>query len=65
MTDGKGFCFAVNLYNLSPGKGVIIGDAVAIPEPFFERIRVRNESKSIEFSLVREFFTHNFLIFLV
>ena len=40
MTDRTGRCLAVNLYNLAPGKGVIIGDSVAIAEPFFAKIDV-------------------------
>ncbi len=50
---------AVNLYNLAPGKGVIIGDAVAIPEPYFSRVRAeRTDRKTdktsvVEFDLVR------------
>jgi tetratricopeptide (TPR) repeat protein len=40
MTDRQGHCVAVNLYNLAPGKGVIIGDSVAIAEPNFRKINI-------------------------
>lgn len=32
--DKQGTCVVVSIFNLSSGKGVIIGDSVAIPEPF-------------------------------
>ena len=47
LTDVTGRCLAVNLYNLAPGKGVIIGDSVAIPEPLFSKIKVENEVRLI------------------
>lgn len=34
MIDSKENCIAVMIYNLADGKGVIIGDSVAIPEPY-------------------------------
>ena len=45
MTDRKGHCVAVNLYNLAPGKGVIIGDSVAIAEPNFRRIDIKHKDQ--------------------
>ena len=53
MSDSKGDCLVVTLYNLSPGKGVIIGDTVAIPEPFFTQIDISWENTEYKFSLVR------------
>ncbi len=41
MTDKTGKCIAVNLYNLAPGKGVIIGDSVAIAEPNFTKVNLK------------------------
>ena len=38
LTDKDSKCLAVNLYNLAPGKGVIIGDTVAIAEPNFSHV---------------------------
>ena len=40
LTDKNSKCIAVNLYNLAPGKGVIIGDSVAIAEPFFSTVNL-------------------------
>lgn len=34
LVDKQGTCVAVTVFNLAEGKGVIIGDSVAIPEPF-------------------------------
>lgn len=34
MVDEEKTCMAVTLYNLAKGKGVTVGDSVAIPEPF-------------------------------
>ena len=45
MTDRNGYCVAVNLYNLAPGKGVIIGDSVAIAEPSFRKIDIKHKSQ--------------------
>ena len=45
MTDRRGHCVAVNLYNLAPGKGVIIGDSVAIAEPNFRRIKIMHKGQ--------------------
>jgi hypothetical protein len=45
LTDRTGRCLAVNLYNLAPGKGVIIGDSVAIVEPKFSKIEVRHKEQ--------------------
>jgi len=53
MSDGRGDCIVVTLYNLSPGKGVIIGDTVAVPEPFFTAIDLDWAGAKYQFSLVR------------
>ena len=53
MSDSGGDCLVVTLYNLSPGKGVIIGDTVAIPEPHFTAIDLAWQGADIKFSLVR------------
>ncbi|XP_076819445.1 tetratricopeptide repeat protein 5-like isoform X1 [Clavelina lepadiformis] len=34
IVDSSGSCCAVTLYNLAQGRGMIIGDSVAIPEPY-------------------------------
>lgn len=53
MIDQTGHCIAVTLYNLSPGKGVIIGDSVAIAEPFFTKIDLKHQNQAYTFQLVR------------
>lgn len=34
MVDKLGTCVVVTVFNLADGKGVIIGNSVAIPEPY-------------------------------
>merc|ERR1711874_85987 len=53
MIDSSSQCIAVTLYNLAPGKGVIIGDSVAIAEPFFTNIDLTHKQKRYTFKLVR------------
>ncbi|XP_040579800.1 tetratricopeptide repeat protein 5 isoform X2 [Lepeophtheirus salmonis] len=53
IVDKKSNIIVVNLYNLSPGKGVIIGDSVAIADPFFTKIEANHDGKDIKFNLVR------------
>ena len=38
IADKNGDCALLTIYNLIKGEGVIIGDKVAIPEPWFENI---------------------------
>nr|CAD7416820.1 unnamed protein product [Timema poppensis] len=45
MLDKAETCVAVTVYNLAQGKGVIIGDTVAIPEPYLSQVRFRYEDK--------------------
>ncbi len=45
MADRSGRIVAVNLYNLAPGKGVIIGDSVAIAEPYFTHVKAERGEK--------------------
>lgn len=53
LTDRNGQCLAVNLYNLAPGKGVIIGDSVAIAEPKLSHVKVTHKDQVISFDLIR------------
>ena len=53
MIDSSSQCIAVTLYNLAPGKGVIIGDSVAICEPFLSRVAVSHGEHSYAFDLIR------------
>lgn len=48
MVDKEETCIAVTLYNLAKGKGVIIGDSVAIPEPYLTHVHVKSE-ESVSF----------------
>lgn len=43
--DKKGTCVSVMVYNLAEGKGVIIGDSVAIPEPFVTKVKFSYKGK--------------------
>jgi len=53
MVDKESRCLAVTLYNLSPGKGVIIGDSVAISEPYFSRTDMSYQGRQYIFDLIR------------
>jgi len=53
MVDKESRCVAVTVYNLSPGKGVIIGDSVAISEPYFTRVDMSYNERQYSFDLIR------------
>lgn len=53
LVDKESRCLAVTLYNLSPGKGVIIGDSVAISEPYFTRVDMSYNDRQYNFDLIR------------
>ena len=36
LVDCEGQCFPVTVYNLSSGAGFVVGDSVAIPEPYVQ-----------------------------
>lgn len=42
--DKDATCFSVTVYNLAQGQGVIIGDSVAIPEPFVQLVEVKHKN---------------------
>jgi len=46
MVDRCEMCVAVTVYNLAQGKGVLIGDYVAIPEPYMSHINIEFENKA-------------------
>uniref|UniRef100_A0A1B6KVA8 Tetratricopeptide repeat protein 5 OB fold domain-containing protein n=1 Tax=Graphocephala atropunctata TaxID=36148 RepID=A0A1B6KVA8_9HEMI len=52
MDRDKGVC-AVTVYNMASGKGVIIGDSVAIPEPFVTQVSFTYNSKKYCFTSIR------------
>lgn len=43
MVGKDSTCISVTVYNLAQGKGVIIGDTVAIPEPFIQNVQAKHE----------------------
>ncbi|CAG0915703.1 unnamed protein product [Notodromas monacha] len=47
MVDDAGTCLAVTVYNLARGKGVIIGDTVALPDPYVESVAVKYNDKEM------------------
>ncbi|XP_035679032.1 tetratricopeptide repeat protein 5-like [Branchiostoma floridae] len=53
LTDKEGTCFAVTLYNVAPNYGTIVGDSVAIPEPFLQHVDFQHKDKKFQFSLIR------------
>jgi hypothetical protein len=53
LTDKDEVCTVVTVYNLAAGKGVIIGDSVAIPEPYLTQVRFNYKDK------VRKIYTYN------
>uniref|UniRef100_A0A1B6DEG0 Tetratricopeptide repeat protein 5 OB fold domain-containing protein n=1 Tax=Clastoptera arizonana TaxID=38151 RepID=A0A1B6DEG0_9HEMI len=53
IMDSEKSVFAVTLYNLARGKGVIIGDIVAIPEPYVSFVNFSHGSKKYIFNSIR------------
>jgi len=53
LVDSEGTCVAVSVYNQAGGKGVIIGDTVAIPDPFLIPVDVCHKGQSVNFRLIR------------
>ncbi|XP_033113098.1 tetratricopeptide repeat protein 5-like [Anneissia japonica] len=53
LIDSEGTCFAVNIFNIAQGQGVIIGDSVAIPEPFVMYHEFHASDKVIKFPSIR------------
>jgi len=45
LIDSSGKCIAVSVFNLAVGKGMIVGDSVAIPEPFVQLHEVTVEGE--------------------
>ncbi|CAH0393484.1 unnamed protein product [Bemisia tabaci] len=53
LTDEEKTTIVVTVYNLAQGKGVIIGDTVAIPEPFVTFNDFSFQDKKFQFTSVR------------
>jgi hypothetical protein len=45
MVDKEETCVAITVYNLAQGKGVIIGDTVAVPEPYLTKVHFKYKQK--------------------
>jgi len=45
LMDAERTVVAVTVYNLAQGKGVIIGDAVAIPDPYYSVFDISHNGK--------------------
>lgn len=51
--DKTGTVIVTTVFNLADGKGVIIGDSVAIPEPYVTDVDFRYKENNFKFTLVR------------
>lgn len=61
MVDKYGSCVAVSVFNLADGKGVIIGDSIAIPEPYTADVDfIYKNSVSLLIYFVIILFSRNF-----
>lgn len=45
LVDRVGTCVVVSVFNLAEGKGVIIGNSVAIPEPYVTDVHFTYKDK--------------------
>uniref|UniRef100_A0A6P7G2P1 Tetratricopeptide repeat protein 5-like n=1 Tax=Diabrotica virgifera virgifera TaxID=50390 RepID=A0A6P7G2P1_DIAVI len=53
MVDKDGTCVVVTIFNIADGKGVIIGDSVAIAEPFVTDVDFSYKNIDYKFRLIR------------
>ncbi|KAL0272819.1 UNVERIFIED_CONTAM: hypothetical protein PYX00_005650 [Menopon gallinae] len=53
MVDQNEESIVVTVYNLAEGKGVLIGDYVAVPEPYLSNVKISFENKDYTFNSVR------------
>lgn len=53
IVDSEGTCFPITLYNLRAGCGVIVGDTVAIPEPFVQSTDIVENKHAFCFLSIR------------
>jgi hypothetical protein len=55
ISDANGDCAVLTIYNLASGHGVIIGDSIAIPEPWIECVDTRfNVNEHLKNTAIRE-----------
>lgn len=50
MVDKELVCIVVSAYNLAQGRGPIIGDSVAIPEPYMSCLDITYKNQVCSFS---------------
>lgn len=62
LVDKFGTCVCVTIYNLAEGKGVIIGDSVAIPEPFVTEVKFTYNEK-VKYFLKNVYVKELFVLF--
>ncbi|XP_017768479.1 PREDICTED: tetratricopeptide repeat protein 5-like [Nicrophorus vespilloides] len=53
LVDKIGTCVVATIYNLANGRGVIIGDSVAIPEPYVTDVDFKYDGNEYKFRLIR------------
>ncbi|EFA01806.1 tetratricopeptide repeat protein 5 [Tribolium castaneum] len=53
LVDKLGTCVVVTVFNLADGKGVIIGNSVAIPEPYVTDVDFTYKDNEYKFRLIR------------
>lgn len=53
LIDSSGKCIAVSVFNLAIGKGLIVGDSVAIPEPFVQLNEIALDDENFLFQSIR------------
>ncbi|XP_068777819.1 tetratricopeptide repeat protein 5 [Struthio camelus] len=53
LADGAGAAVAVSVYNAEPGWGVLVGDAVAVPEPHLCHHHVQHQGHTFSFAAIR------------
>uniref|UniRef100_A0A1Y1M5P0 Tetratricopeptide repeat protein 5 OB fold domain-containing protein n=1 Tax=Photinus pyralis TaxID=7054 RepID=A0A1Y1M5P0_PHOPY len=53
LVSKLGTCLAVTVFNLAESRGVIIGDSVAIPEPYVTDVDFKYGNKRFKFRLIR------------
>lgn len=58
MVDQNEESTVVTVYNLAEGKGVLIGDYVAVPEPYLSNVKINFENKVRTCALKLYGYTH-------
>nr|CAI5824005.1 unnamed protein product [Callosobruchus analis] len=53
MVDKDGTCVVVTVFNLAAGKGYIIGDSIAIPEPYVTDVNFSYKEDTFKFRMIR------------